>query len=640
MLYPTHMWRITLFRYTLTLGFALMLSPALFAQGFLPLQDSIGLSHLYRPIANIGGGAIILDVNNDGFKDVYLTGGINPDQLLLNNNGESFTDISQQAGLGILNNYYTMGGVSGDFNRDGYEDIFLTTWRFVETWGAPIAPVINLMLLNNGDNTFTNAGGLAGILHPAFSSSATLLDIDHDGFLDIYVANYTESTAFIYSETDGSVIGFAHQCAENQLYVNYAGQEFFNESVAYGVNDDGCGLAVIATDYDADGYTDLMVINDFGQWVVPNGLYKASDSGFENVAPGTGADIGLYGMGVAIGDYDEDGDFDYYITNMGANALLRQESNGQWSEVAESAGVLNATHGDKLTTGWGTAFFDYDNDSYLDLYVSNGFMPSAPFIANAFYDPNKLYKNNQDGTFTDIAPLVGLRDTAISHGAAIFDFNNDGLLDILQVNIYHQLSEAPNGAVLYLNQTQNDNHFVGFELQGVTANPHGIGARVELYAGGRKLIREVDGGSSHASHSDKRVHFGLGQMSQIDTVLIYWPGNPYPQILTNPAVDQYHAVVQDEVVVNIKESGLNQAKIYPNPSRGTLFLHLPPAPSNGLNITVADISGKVLASQRITTPAGSTQNLSALLSELNTGMYFLTLSDGIEKQIFRFVLQP
>lgn len=627
-------------RHILIFIFAAAITSSAIGQGFVPLQDSIGLNHLFHPIANIGGGAIILDVNNDGFKDVYLTGGINPDQLLLNNNGESYTDISQEAGINIINNYYTMGGVSGDFNRDGYEDIFLTTWRFVETWGAPVAPVVNLMLLNNGDNTFSNVGGIAGILHPAFSASATLLDIDHDGYLDIYVANYMETHGFIYSETDGSVIGFAHECAENQLYINQAGQTFINQAETYGVNDSGCGLAAIATDYNADGHTDLMVINDFGEWVIPNALFKASESGFENVAEATGADIGLYGMGVAIGDYDEDGDFDYYITNMGNNALLKQESGGVFTEVAEGAGVLNGSHGDKLTTGWGTAFFDYDNDSYLDLYVSNGFMPSAPFIANAFYDPNKLYQNNQDGTFTDIAPMVGLRDTAVSHGAAIVDFNNDGLLDILQVNTYHQLSEAPTGAVLYLNQTQNDNHFVGFELRGVTANPHGIGARVELYAGGRMLIREVDGGSSHASHSDKRVHFGLGQMSQIDTVLIYWPGNPYPQVIADPQVDEYHIIEQDQVVVGVNQSILSLASLYPNPSSGTLFLHLPQATKSNLTILLSDVSGKVLADYQITESTRVKHNLSTLTAELRAGIYFVSVSDGTEQQTFRFVLQP
>ncbi len=595
--------------------------------GFSPMRQEVGISHLYDPMGHLGGGAVVFDMNNDGFMDLFLPGGNTTNKILLNDNGETFIDITSATGIGILNNIYVLGGVSGDFNRDGFDDLFLTTWRYITTWGGPNFNISNLMLLNNGDNTFMNVSGFYGILHPALSASATLLDVNQDGFLDIYVANYVENSQLIFDESN-QVSGFAHQCYNNFLYVSDNGQGYYEEAEDYGVNDNGCGLAVAAGDILPNGHQDIVVVNDFGQWVEPNTMYKNSGGSFEDISEISQTDIGLYGMGIAVGDYDENGHMDFYITNMGRNALLRHQELEQWTDATNEAGVENEFTGDLLTTGWGTFFFDFDNDSHLDLYVSNGHIPAAPFIQNALYDSNKLYRNNTDGTFEDVTELANLMDTAMGRGAVVFDFNNDGKLDIIQVNIEHPFNQAQNGTVLYLNETENDNNFVMFHLKGTTVNTNAIGARVQLYAHNRMLLRLVDGGSSHASHNDKRIHYGLGEINEIDSVLIYWPGMPTPQVLNDPEINQIHTVVQEDVVTDVQLLTEKTVQLYPNPTSRILSLQYRGTNPTNLNLTLSDLNGKTLLQEQQELSGKSMINLDHWLQSLISGVYILSVQQG------------
>ncbi|TVR37129.1 MAG: T9SS C-terminal target domain-containing protein [Cryomorphaceae bacterium] len=595
----------------------------LHAQDFVRLTSEIGLNHHYQHTAHIGGGAVIIDVNNDGFMDLYLPGGNGTDKILINQNGEFFTDITTSTGLGMITNRYTLGGVAGDFNNDGWEDLLITTWRFVTTWGGPNFDVSNVLMINNGDNTFTNMTGISGLMDAGFSASATLVDVNQDGFLDIYVANYVEQTNLLFDPETNQVNGFAHECQDNFLFINEAGLNFVNQAAQYGVNDNGCGLAATASDFDFDGYPDLMVINDFGQWVVPNKLYRNEGNGFADISQASGADVGIYGMGVAIGDYDEDGDLDYYITNLGRNVLLRQDSVGVFTDITTEAGVENAQIGNFNTTGWGTFFFDYDNDSHLDLFVSNGQIPAAPFIATAMYDHNKLYRNNQDGTFTDIAPEHLLNDSSMSRGAVVFDFNNDGKLDILVVSFSGGAGHVPTQTALFLNQSDNDYHYIMFKLVGTTVNKSAIGARAELFAGGRRLIREVDAGSGFASHNDKRLHFGLGEMDQVDSVLVFWPGVAKPQVVYQPEVDQIHTIVQEDIVTSTShlDDDLN-FRIFPNPTNGRLTLHWPNE-SGEVHLSLLNTSGLVITSEQRFFGANEQVDLSHWLNRCPPGLYIV-----------------
>lgn len=571
----------------------------------------------------MGGGVVVLDFNNDGYMDLYLPGGRILDKLFLNLNGQLFSNISFSAGMLQTGTANTQGGASGDFNNDGWEDLFVTTHRKLDALGNPTVFTCNFLLLNNGDNTFTEIGEDAGITHESYSVAPTLGDFNHDGWLDIYVANYVEELGFLYN-SEGEVSGFDHQCFDNYLYEGSAQLTFAEKAAEFGLNDAGCGLAAIATDYNWDGHTDLMVVNDFGQFILPNVLYQNQGVDFNDVSAASGANIGLYGMGVATGDFNEDGLLDYYVTNLGRNTLLQQLPNHTFADVTAQAGVENEFVNNLLTTGWSAFFFDYDNDSYLDLFVSNGQMPAAGFIATGLYDPNKLYHNLGDGTFEDVSELLGVADTSVGRGAAFIDFNNDGRLDIIQMNIPSPFNQAFNLPVLYLNQTENDNNWVMFSLKGTTINSTAIGARMELYVNGRKFIREVDGGSGFASHNDKRLHFGLGQISLIDSAIVYWPGILQAQKIHDPEINQIHVVVQEDVITTLDEQKMSWS-IFPNPAREIVQIQFAEPVTEQQYIHLIDLNGQII--QQSLLPAGFS-GIFTLQTSAATGIYIVRISNS------------
>lgn len=581
----------------------------------------------------MGGGVVVLDFNNDGFLDLYLPGGRLLDKLFLNINGQLFSNISIQAGMLQTGTANTQGGVAGDFNNDGWEDLFITTQRKLDALGNPTVLTSNFLMINNGDNTFTELGEEAGIIHESYSVAPTLGDFNHDGWLDIYIANYVDEIAFLYN-SEGEVSGFNHDCFDNYYYEGSAQLIFAEKANELGLNDAGCGLAAVATDYNWDGYTDLMVVNDFGEFILPNVLYQNQGQGFNDVSVSSGANIGLYGMGVAAGDYNEDGLMDYYVTNLGRNQLITQLQNHTFVDVSAQAGVENEFVGSLLTTGWSAFFFDYDNDSYLDLFVSNGQMPAAGFIATGLYDPNKLYRNLGDGTFQDVSELLGVADTSVGRGAAYLDFNNDGRLDIVQMNIPSPFNMAFNQPVLYLNQTENDNNWVMFSLKGTTANSSAIGARMELYANGRKFIREVDGGSGFASHNDKRLHFGLGQISVIDSAVVYWPGNFIAQVIHNPEINLIHQIIQEEVITDINEFE-TYWNIFPNPSRETINIQISESSSEQQEVQIIDLNGRVVHQGIL---AAGFSGTFALQISLQTGIYMVRLVNSKTQSHKRLVI--
>jgi enediyne biosynthesis protein E4 len=593
------------------------------SQPFDKLHTQVGLSHQFSASSSMGGGVVVLDFNNDGYMDLYLPGGRLLDKLFLNINGQLFSNISFSAGILQTGTANTQGGASGDFNNDGWEDLFITTQRKLDALGNPTVFTSNFLLLNNGDNTFTEIGESAGIIHESYSVAPTLGDFNHDGWLDIYVVNYVAEVGFLYDSL-GEVSGFDHQCMDNYYYEGSAQLSFEEKAAEFGLNDAGCGLAAIATDYNWDGYTDLMVVNDFGEFIQPNLLYQNQGTSFSDVSAASGANIGLYGMGVASGDFNEDGLLDYYITNLGRNALLLQLPNHTFVDVTAQAGVENEFVNNLLTTGWSAFFFDYDNDSYLDLFVSNGQMPAAGFIATGIYDPNKLFRNLGNGTFEDVSELLGVADTSVGRGAAYLDFNNDGRLDIVQMNIPSPFNMAFNQPVLYLNQTENDNNWVMFSLKGTTANSSAIGARMELYASGRKFIREVDGGSGFASHNDKRLHFGLGEISAIDSAIVFWPGIVHAQIIHNPEINQIHLIVQEDVITNLDEQKASW-NIFPNPARDKIQIQFVETAAEPQEIQLIDMNGRVI--QQSTLPAGFS-GVFSIQTPASTGIYIIRISNS------------
>ncbi|MBL4586928.1 MAG: VCBS repeat-containing protein [Flavobacteriales bacterium] len=389
---------------------------------FYEVSLSAGVNHravFSDTIFAAQGGVAWFDYNMDGNEDLYLTGGDVADALYENNGYGGFVDVTASAGLSMMDeSVKTMGVISGDIDNDGYRELFITT-EDAST---------NHLLYNNGDGTFTDISVSAGVNGGGNSASAAFGDYDLDGDLDLYVTNWC--VEMLDAETIDTFPSI-----KNYLYRNNGDLTFTEVSEDFGVADaNGCSLGVMFTDFDNDRDVDLMIANDFGYLLGNNEncLFRCEypGAGFVDVSEQTSFNFGINGMGMAQGDYDEDGDLDYYISNVGNDLLLRNNGSS-FSNMTSNAGLENETvqtldqSGWANTFGWGCGFFDFDNDSYLDLFVANGDLsfkgPARPSL-----DANKLYLNNGNATFTDVSTLAGVADTYMSRGFACSDYDNDG----------------------------------------------------------------------------------------------------------------------------------------------------------------------------------------------------------------------
>ncbi|MFY0628471.1 MAG: VCBS repeat-containing protein [Reichenbachiella sp.] len=470
-----------------------------------------GIEHYHHNLNYVGagGGVAVFDFNNDGFQDLYFTGGWFPDELFKNNGNGSFTKIGKYAGLEVTDYYDTKSIIVGDINNDGYKDLFISTDGSLR----------NLIFLNNRNGTFTEIGG---IYDTKRTLGSVFGDFNLDGILDLYNLKYAQSGGVVLDENN-TVIGFDHKCMANELYLNN-GDLTFTELASSGVGDEGCGLAVVVTDINDDHIPDLYIANDFGEWTLPNGCYinNYPEDSFTDVSSETGLNAPIYGMGIAVGDYNRDGFLDYYVTNIGSNVLYRNEGNGEFIDVASESRVLDDSVNGKFVSGWGTAFFDYDLDGFEDLFVSNGYLQAASFIGTSFEQPNKLYRNLGDGIFEDVSELENVADSNIAKGMAVGDLDNDGDLEIIVTAAGDDRNTG--NVLIYENLLENDNNWLKVKLRGVVANLDGYGAKVIAYYSGIPWIHEIEGGSSHASHNSTIAHFGLGEVTLLDSLVVIWPG--------------------------------------------------------------------------------------------------------------------
>lgn len=563
-----------------------------YSQTFQEVSLGAGINHYsYHPDL-IGGGVAFFDFDNDGWEDIYLTGGYRRDKLYRNLGNGQFAEIGIAAGLTFTESVVTQGVVTGDIDNDGDRDVFLATGK-----NFP-----NYLLLNDGRGHLIDSGRNHGIVDTSWTTSATMGDFNLDGWLDIYAVNYIEQLGFVF--TNGQITGFSHRGYANYLYLNDGTGAFTEVAGQYLANDIGCGLAAAATDYDMDGDPDIYIANDFGSWVIPNVMLENQypTNQFANVSASSMLNAAIFGMGIAIGDYDEDGKLDYYTTNIGRNVLFHNEGNGLFSDVTDSMAVANVYVDTSFATSWGTAFLDYDNDTYLDLFVSNGRVPTASFITTGLHDPNKLYRNTGSGPFVDVSDQAGIADSTQGRGMAWSDYDNDGDLDLF-VGLVDARVTTPDHALLFRNQLSNGKHWLKVHLTGTVSNRDGFGALVRVFAGGRSWIREIDGGSSHMSQHSSVAHFGLGDITQIDSMLVAWPGGN-TQSFSQFAADQQVAVTEgvDSLtgittalplpVANRQEPTVS---VSPNPFSETLTIrYVVPEPTY-VSLEMFDFSGRRVA---------------------------------------------
>ena len=479
---------------------------------FTNVNTEAGITHQHFTETLMGGGALFIDYNNDGWQDLYLTGGRNPDKLYQNNSDGTFTDVSEGSFVEFYTkDTYTFGVSAGDIDNDGCEDIFVASFKKDER---------GILLKNNCDGTFTNITRSAGIEEMSGSTHGIFFDYNNDNFLDLYVINYIDEFDFIHDQ-NGIIVDIDHSCLENHFYINNGDETFTEVAREYGLDDDGCGLAIQATDYDQDGDQDIYIANDHGYFVNPNILYENQYPAdvFEKYVD-RGLNVAFYAMGIASSDYDNDGDFDYYVTNLGDNAFLINEE-GTYVDRAIDFGMENGVYeDDSFITGWGTNFFDADLDGDEDLFVSNGYIPTGYFgITTRFEDYNKFYLNNSGESFSDITDEWGLTNDYVNRGSAVGDYDNDGDLDLVVVTT----GNSDQKTILYRNDQTTAHNFFNIILEGAV-NPDAYGAVAKVYSQDKTWLREKYSGSSHASQSSGVLNIGLGEVGSIDSVEIFWRG--------------------------------------------------------------------------------------------------------------------
>ena len=499
-----------------------------------------------------GPGVCVADFDGDGWQDIYFVNGrdlyhrgISVSNALYHNNGDgTFTDVTEKAG--VPGTGYGLGCVWGDFNNDGFPDLFVTQYGR------------NVLYRNNGNGTFTDItdkAGVAGTESGAFHSGATFFDYDRDGWLDLYVGSYVALGDKRYCQL-GDVLS---SCAPSEyrgspdaLYHNNRDGTFTNVTAAAKIyQPDGKNLSVQAADYDNDGWPDLFVANDG----LNAYLYHNERNGtFKEIGLVSGMALNAQGrvmaaMCISLGDYDNDGRLDLYISDFqrSSDHLWHNEGKGFFDEVSDQAGITRPTR-DVLSFGGG--FFDYDNDGWLDIFIANGHVyPEVEQAAPGthYRQVNSLFHNEGNGKFTEVGKLAGagFETPYVGRGVAFVDFDNDGFMDVVVANN----GDSP---LLLHNSGGNGNHFLNFRLLGTKSNRDAMGARVRIVAGITSQIREIAGGGSYLSQSDLRANFGLGHAKRAEIVEVTWPSGQQ-QVFRNVEADKFYLIEEGKDQLHLQE---------------------------------------------------------------------------------------
>lgn len=478
-------------------------------------QQQTRLPFFNRYLHALGPGIAVNDYDADGDLDFYVSNGLGFPNALFRNRGDGkFERLDSPQFGGDLRED---GGVAfGDIDNDGDLDLYVAS------------SLRNTLFLNRGNGSFADVTGPAGVGDERNARSVSFVDYDNDGVLDIFVSNWDLGSNANFDRDDNLGQG-------SVLYRNNGDLTFTDVAEAAGIGRTGLAFAQTFTDYDNDGDQDLFLVHDVGRIV----LFQNDGRGhFNDVSVGAGFNETGSWMCAASGDYDNDGDFDFFATNSGPpmtmfapqfpgqidnnmHALYRNDGDGTFVDVAREAGVADAGF------GWGCEFGDVDNDGFLDLYlVTNYFFMGVGNVGGpSLYGrmpeggvggtDSFLFLNNGDGTFRNVTREAGIKNPFDARGATLADFDGDGFLDIFVTNERGPLA-------VYRNQG-NDNHWLKVQLVGTRSNRDAIGARVRVVAGGREQIREVNGGSSYKSQGSFEVEFGLGRHRRVELVEAQFP---------------------------------------------------------------------------------------------------------------------
>lgn len=430
-------------------------------------------------------GVAFADYDQDGDQDAYISVRNGDNRLLENQGNNRFIDVAYQAGVAKAGNSRT--SVFGDFNNDGWPDLYVGNFEEAD-----------VLYLNQGDGTFIDITASAGINSPGKAFSVNLADVDQDGLLDIYVANFQ---------------------TQNILYRNLGNMKFEDITTFSRALSTYNAMGCLFFDYDNDGDQDLYLTHD-GQ---PNILYQNMGNGrFFDASRRARVDYQGFGMGVDVADVNRDGWLDLYITNLYENVLFINDGNGKFTNVSQAAKV------DDYGMAWGTNFFDYNNDGWTDIYVTNDSYFS-PY-------PNVLYKNIGNQRFEVMSTDQPVASMQGGYGSATADIDQDGRLDLLVAN-----AASKDNLQLFHNQSEAGN-WISFALTGKESNRSAVGARIQIWDNqGRYHFDELHAGSSYASQNSSRMHFGLGTVDRIDSILIQWP-NGLEQSFVDLQPNQFYQI--------------------------------------------------------------------------------------------------
>ena len=486
----------------------------------------------------MGAGVALLDYDNDGDLDIYLVQGSRLDhggkllspppsgwkpgsrlfKNLLAETGElRFVDVTEKAGVGHIG--YGMGVAAGDYDNDGFLDLYVTNFGH------------NVLYHNNGDGTFTDVTRQAGVDDTHWSTSAAWVDVDGDGWLDLFVCNYVDFTvegnrgcSSAAGEPDYCTPKMYH-AVPSRLFRNLRNGKFEDITEASRINSSyGPALGVLCADFNGDGLTDIYVANDTSAnllWLNQgDGTFRESalDMGVAYSMDG----LAKAGMGVTLADVENNGGLVLLVTNLTGEGVtvFRGDAHGQFDDATADFGLLQPTFG---YTGFGTQWFDYDNDGWLDLFIANGGVTlgsASPARGSRYAQPKQLFHNGGRGRqFRHVSPEAGsvFQIAEVSRAAAFGDIDNDGAIDIVVAN--------NNGPVRLLrNQIGQRRHWLTVKLEAEKVNRFAIGARVTVIRRGNDaLVGRVHTDSSYLSANDVRVHFGLGDQTEIEAVQVSWP---------------------------------------------------------------------------------------------------------------------
>jgi hypothetical protein len=520
------------------------------------------LDHIMSEVAVVGAAVSVVDYDRDGWPDFYLTnsGEGSSNCLYHNRQDGTFEDVAPQLGLADLNggdNGTSMGAVWGDYDNDGYEDLFLYRW------GRPE------LFHNDGGHGFTRVTEKAGLPPWINAGTAIWLDYDRDGKLDLFIGGYYSEDVNLWHLKDTRMMPESFEYAQNggrkYLFHNLGDGRFEEVSEKLGIKSRRWAFAAVAADLRGSGYPDLFIANDYG---VSELFFNDNGKQFREVGKETGVGYApKSGMNASVGDVLNRGEFAIYVSNISEEGVLLQGNNlwvpqqGAPGEEMKYQNLANDMGVERGKWSFGAQFGDLNNDGHLDLYLVNGYVSADrqrsywydfskvaggnnSIIADARnwppmngrslsgYQQKRVWINDGAGKFMDVAQSVGVTDVFDGRSIALADFGNRGVLDAVVAN-----QRGP--ALLYRNSVSPENRWIGFELEGSRSNRSAIGAQVTLFWNGQEQIQEVLGGSGFCAQNDRRLHFGLGKKGSIEKAVVRWPSGQF-QTITSPQVNKLY----------------------------------------------------------------------------------------------------